>query len=548
MNPSPRHSPFPVFHFNPGLIGPVLSGLGLVLGLIQLTMLWGTEIPLGVPKEWTWARSGTGLVDLWNLWPALLMGVLLFLFVQKVGKRCEQASSRRVGCWLLVLWLGGILWSLSVVASIPGVAGLGRVPFVLFYTRSSGYFTQARDEARPLDRFLSTYRERIADSRVPENYLHLGTHPPGLTTAFVGIMRLCEASPGLCNLLLATRPNSVREGFEVISTLTAGDTHPLRPSDAAAIWLAALLVIAAAAGTSVPLYLLARRTVSRTAAWWGAAFWLLVPAVMVFFPKSDVLFPCAAMWIQWLWLKGVDRHSFRWGAAAGVLIFLATCLTLAFAPIGLMLFLQGLLVMPRQSAPGHAPTGTALLNRARVYGGGATAFGASLLAARLLGGINLLDVWLQNLTNHAAFYQHATRSYLLWLLENPIELGFSLGLPLACLSGLGAVLLLGDFCRNETTASLPARLIRFRGHLDLLIPMGVWGILWLSGKNMGEAARLWVFLMPYGVWLATPAIQRLWENHAQRHWLTGMFLIQMGVCLGTVLQIDGFQFAELMAP
>ena len=30
----------------------------------------------------------------------------------------------------------------------------------------------------------------------------------------------------------------------------------------------------------------------------------------------------------------------------------------------------------------------------------------------------------------------------------------------------------------------------------------VWVLLWLSGKNMGEAARLWLILMPWPVWLA----------------------------------------------
>ena len=29
-----------------------------------------------------------------------------------------------------------------------------------------------------------------------------------------------------------------------------------------------------------------------------------------------------------------------------------------------------------------------------------------------------------------------------------------------------------------------------------------WLVLWLSGKNMGEAARLWLLFMPWPVWLA----------------------------------------------
>ncbi len=34
-----------------------------------------------------------------------------------------------------------------------------------------------------------------------------------------------------------------------------------------------------------------------------------------------------------------------------------------------------------------------------------------------------------------------------------------------------------------------------------------WGLLWLSGKNMGEAARLWIFLTPCLIWLAAPMFE-----------------------------------------
>lgn len=520
---------------------------GLLLGLIQLCLIWGSDWPLGIPDEWTWARGGISLFELWNLWPALLAGVSLTLFVALASGRCEQASRREIAGWLMVLWMGGALWSLAALSSIPGIAGLSRVPFVLFYTRSSGYFTQARDDAGDLRQFLATYRERIADSSVPENYLHMGTHPPGLTTAFVGILRLCESSPMLRDALLASRPASVRESFELIRTLTAHDPHPIQPSEEAAIWLAAVLVILMSAGTCVPLFLLARRTVSRRAAWWGAAFWLLVPAVLVFFPKSDVMFPCLAMWIQWFWLEGVDRQSIRFGAAAGLLIFFAVCLSLAFAPIGLILVLQGWLINVRSNA-GEATLRPArvMLSRLRVFLGAGSLFVAGIGMAFLWGKINLIDVWLQNLRNHAAFYQHATRSYLSWLIENPMELGFSLGLPLGLLAGAGAVQLGASLLSTESQDSSQNRRTWLWKHLDLIIPLMVWCLLWLSGKNMGEAARLWCFLMPYAVWAATSAIQFLVERETRPRWLIGLFLVQMGVCLGTVLQIDGFHFAALL--
>lgn len=527
--------------------GSRLSGLwwGFLLGLIQLAVLWGTSVPLGVPLEWTWTRNAFTILDWGGLWPAVLAGIILILIVRYGAARMEAASRRQRAFWLLILWAAGTFWTLSLVGSLPGITGLARVPFVLFYTRSSGYFTQAREEAMDLNHFLSTYRERIEDSSLPENYLHMGTHPPGLTTAFVAIIRLCDNSAGIRKLILATQPASVRESFAVMKSLASGQNAPITQTDQAAIWLTALIVVTLAAGTCFPLYLLARRTVGSQAAWWAASFWLLVPAVGVFFPKSDVLFPCLAMWIQWFWLQGVDRRSLRFGAAAGASIFVAVCLTLAFAPLGLILLLQGAFVASGPDIPVDEPeTRNRIRDRLRVYIGSGVTFGLLIIIAGLAGHLNLVEIWLQNLKNHASFYLHATRTYLPWLLENPIELGFSLGLPLAFLSICGLYGVFTGVGIKDRSVILRQRL---KLHADILIPVCIWMVLWLSGKNMGEAARLWVFLMPYAVWLAAVRLQQASESSARLDW-TPFFVAQMIVCLGTVLSIDGFGFMELMQP
>ncbi|WP_437227421.1 hypothetical protein SH661x_000341 [Planctomicrobium sp. SH661] len=502
--------------------------------LVQLGLLWGTSLPLGVPKEWTWARVEFSFGDVFNLWPAVVTGLMLIGYVHWGSTKIRTSSKAGRAAFLLLLWAMGLFWTLSEVAAVPGIAGLNRAPFVLYYTRSSGYFTQAREDARDLKQFLATYHERIQDSSLAENYLHMGTHPPGLTTAFVAILNGCEKFPALRQAVLATQPGSIRDSFAVIAQNLSPEARTTWESDSAAIWLATLIVILLETGTCIPLYLLARRTVSPEGAWWAAAFWLLVPAAAIFFPKSDVLFPCLAMWIQWLWLIGIDRRSVWVGAAAGAAIFVAVCLTLAFAPLGLMLVLQGIFVVPSKdqratSLQSQAPKFD--LGRLNVYLGSGVVFGLLILAARLLGGINLLQVWMQNLRNHASFYDHATRSYLPWLVVNPLELGIALGLPLAVLSGAGIWILLKH-----------VRPLRW----DVLIPVGVWAILWLSGKNMGEAARLWVFLMPYAVWTAAISIDRFAEENRQSRPLLVLLMVQMVVCLGTVMRIDGFHFAELL--
>ncbi len=68
----------------------------------------------------------------------------------------------------------------------------------------------------------------------------------------------------------------------------------------------------------------------------------------------------------------------------------------------------------------------------------------------------------------------------------------------------------------------------------------VWAILWLSGKNMGEAARLWIFLAPWPVMTAAKALEM--DRHCQRV----AFGLQLLVCITTVAVVDGYHFAELI--
>ena len=69
------------------------------------------------------------------------------------------------------------------------------------------------------------------------------------------------------------------------------------------------------------------------------------------------------------------------------------------------------------------------------------------------------------------------------------------------------------------------------------------------GKNMGEAARLWLVLMPWPVWLAArffvrdpslaaPADAKQFSSRRA----AALLLIQMAVCFGTVTRVTGFDF------
>src|SRR5690606_28607433 len=147
-----------------------------------------------------------------------------------------------------------------------------------------------------------------------------------------------------------------------------------------------------------------------------------------------------------------------------------------------------------------------------------------------------LHVWQQNLTNHAQFYEHNVRTYRDWLLANPIELAMAVGLPVALAGLLGT----WRVARSGLLAPRAAPAVAFAL---------VWGLLWLSGKNMGEAARLWILIMPWVVLMAAPALAPLaepadvsaWRSRSSGLWL---LIAQCVVLIMTVLRVDGFHFGQ----
>ena len=86
-----------------------------------------------------------------------------------------------------------------------------------------------------------------------------------------------------------------------------------------------------------------------------------------------------------------------------------------------------------------------------------------------------------------------------------------------------------------------------QGSLFRALPLIVWGLLWLSGKNQGETARLWLVLYPWLLWMMVPMFEG--KNLSQsdgripslRLWKSTL-IWQMFVSLLTVLRVTGFHF------
>jgi len=486
-------------------------------------VLWLTDWPLGVPGEWTWTRIVHAPDSRWDSFLGIVQAALTVggvVLVAWLGGRFfsrRQQSNRRSqlarAATLLVLVATGFLGTQLLQQSLPPGYGIGRTPWVLYYPGSSGYYFEAR-QVTSLDDFRQRYLEMLDDPDASRRTLHLGTHPPGLFLVHLAVREACRNSPDIQQTVLSWQPRRVREAQATI--LEGG--RPIPPLDNAALWLAALLTQLCVVVTVVPIYRLVRIDHPPEVAWRAASLWLLVPAVSVFLPKSDCLYPLVATTSLWLWWSAI-RGGHWWKATlAGVLAWTGLCLSLAFLPV-LVLAVALAAWMNWYGRFSRRQLTTWTL---------ASLAGLTLptLASWIMLDFNLPEIWWSNLANHAAFYdqpQHP-RSYLPWLGVNTIELALAIGIPLAGLAAAG----LATSCRQtQPEKSGPAWTC-----------LAVWGLLWLSGKNMGEAGRLWLFLMPWACWLAAPALEKL-RGH---DWIL-LLALQGALAIAVIHRVSGFDLA-----
>lgn len=508
----------------------LLIQAGVAAGLWSMWLLWGSDRPLGVPGEWTWPRIPFDAETIAGWLTALLAGALYFAFVLFGGRRIEHSGRGLAGLWVCALILVGAGWLFSLISSVPGIAGLPRTHFVLFYERSSGYFWQARYEVDSTAEFLAGYEERMAEG----DYLHIGTHPPGLTLFFRGLVNLIDASPGLAAVIRDTEPPPVRDAAELIRTQSLPTAHQFTLEDEACLWGAALIAILLAAATVAPLYALLRHTCERPAAWYCAALWPLVPAVAVFLPKSDAVFPFFAVLGPWLWREGWRRSSMTCCALAGGVLWGGMMLSLAFAPLALFTALWTLIDEIAAARSGAAAKTSR--NRLLLIAAAAAGLFLPIILLAAACDLNMIRVWSWNVHNHAAFYDHNTRTWWKWLLVNPLESALATGIPITLAAVIGFV--------DGRQAGRHA----FAAALGL-----TWGLLWLSGKNMGEAARLWILFLPWLVFAAAPLFQRWTKSESSaplrhsRRYVAILIALQLLTAIATATRIDGFHFGELAA-
>ncbi|WP_337175151.1 hypothetical protein [Paludisphaera sp.] len=441
----------------------------LVAGL--LCGLYSGDLPMGVEGEWTWPRV-RGRQSITSLLIAAV-GVAAYVAYATLGYwrfgRSTPGRRGEVG-WVAGLACAGVAVQVFIQAGAPDGYGLTKWGTVHCYPDCTGYYEVAAIEARANPRaFLADYSRWIKTQGVT----HPGTHPPGLVAGFSGLLALVDAFPTVAKALNAAMPPSTIKGFD---DLAARGGMAVPPADRAAIYLTSLITLLACAGTIVPLYLLARESATPRAAWASAMFWPLAPALILFQPLPDTMFPflsaTALALTAWSSRRLADpiargRRGWVLATASGAALGIGMMFTLAFLPVGLIAALVALSTRPA--------TWSLRLRMIVAIGVGFLGLAGMFWLAT---GAEPMTIWWWNLQHNSQFYHGAGRSYSTWVMVNLIETAVAAGLPAVV---WGALALLA------APRGVP------RAFWCALIVMALVN---LSGRTMGEVARLWMLFLP----------------------------------------------------
>jgi hypothetical protein len=359
---------------------------------------------------------------------------------------------------------------------------------------SGGYFNVSV-EVGDVGAFLRDFPRLM-----PDWPAHPQRHPPGVPLIFLGWRGLLERFPVLGDMLARlVRPdqcNNYNLMFFSNPQLASAWIGMLLPG------LAALLVW--------PVYRLGQELYDWRVGWRAAAWIPLLPALMIFVPQWDQFYPVLTTLAVLSFWAGMKRRSLALTLVSGVLMSIATFLSLTNAIVlGVLGFLlvwdwpcgqvRGL---PLRSQKIHP-----MLLNAAVFGLGLS---VCWLAYWLLAGVTPLDIW----QVASAVHLELERPYWPWLaLHLQDFFGFG-GWVLAGLLVLGLV-----------------RMVRRRGgarpeSLPLALGLSL-VVLDLSGFSRGEVSRVWLPYLPLMALAAAAALRGIKSPRASFGWTTAALALNL---------------------
>jgi hypothetical protein len=475
--------------------------LVIILTCVYLAAVAGDWFPfLRGDTDWRWTRLDWPSVQ--RLLPLVAAGTAYLILAWYWDRRAEN---RRFVRPLVVLV--GVAMLLQVAALWVRYTHPLRLVYDLAASDSiNGYYTVAT-RIQDIGAFLRDYP--VLMPTLPN---HVTTHPPGIVLLFWSTGRVVGFFPGL------TR--AVAHAFRTLGCMHGWVQTTADPALVGGVFAYAIPILGTL--TVFPLYSLGRRLYGPRVAWRAAALFPLLPAFVMNVGQADQMYPFLVTWAGSLFDRGLRKQQGRPMLWAGVLLSLASFLSLGLLAFLALLGLYALILLLR-----------GVIELEKGLGKLGTLFLVGLASVWLLywsiAGVNPLDVWRGGLSTHIGL----DRPYGRWVIFNMVDFLPFAGLALVLALPLSLVPML----RQREEAWLPAVLLTVLA-LDL------------SGMTRGEVSRLWLFLMPSLVLAASASLSR-WEEtqlsslHPWGFWSVGVLLLAQLVLFGALIADPHPRFYEM---
>ena len=432
----------------------VILAIGLLFGLgVIFEWGWINGFSRLAKSGWPWQDLGTIPMGLALLAPFLLIAAVLW---------GADRDTPRVPLWFWLTALVVANFCLQLFSVLADPRGADRIPQIVMSESATSYFGDALNIHR-LGEFLSHFDRAALHG-------HSTTHPAGPILFYYFFARMFSPEVG-----------ALLGGCSVGLIASLG-----------------IIVMYAFAGLW---------TSDRRVRLLASAFYALLPALTVFFPELDQIYPIFSMLIILTFVKALNATSgwYRYALASGAMLFIATFFAYNLLTTGAFLFYYGIYCLFRV-AP-RVSKGILTFLRATAVALIATVSLYLLLWAAT--GYNAPASFRHSLVQQDATARWLDRPYHVFVFADLYDFALAAGmiaLPILYFYLRG---LRDEFKDNPDGAALT------------LIGLATVLTVDLSGLLRGETARVWLFLQP--LWVAPIAIELA---RARRSWRFAILAMQ----------------------
>lgn len=391
-----------------------------------------------------------------------------------------------VGAWALFRYserpIGLIVWSMVGAAVIPLTVIFIRhdnVLYELFARTISGTATGPHLAAAEIDWSGTQWHDWTA---VMESYFgrsgHVFLSPPGLPMWY-----------GLLNALLGTVPSVASALQQVLLPSQCQNYNLLKytPAEWASAWFGILMPLWAAL-TVLPLYAVARRlgvAVRQVIAWFP-----LIPALIMFAPSWNTVYPLMAVLAFWWLLIGIERGK-GWVLASGLLMGIMTFVNFSLIPLAGLFGFYTLLDYALKPSIGRGDVSGRGYLRPLLIG---LQFAIGVMVPWVIYWFIAHGTPVEMLRQSLTAHLDLDRPYVPWLWFHSWEWALFTGIPLIVLWIAAGVQRARQWREGGSVLGLA-----------LLLTMIA---LVLSGTARGETGRVWLFFSPFVLLAAGEWLQR----------------------------------------